>query len=698
MNLPIPPMSVRTKILIAFLFISVLSLLIAGGIASTAINNLGSSAISQSEALGNQAVEDSTAALIEDAEEYLLRIAVDSAERASLSFDATETAILTISTYAEGIRPDNTPITPPRSEEIITRGAHPAVQERTALAQMEAILVPIATAHREITWIYIGSNSGIFRIYPMTTDLDPSYDPRTRNWFQDAVKDDLIVWSRPYVDAGGKGLTVTCSYQIPNSAYNWVIGADVTIETINQMILGTNVGGDGYAMLIDSDGHVITRPGLRADDRLWDESFTTENLLESPNREIRAVTRKMVDGNTGISRIHLDKREVFISYAPVRSTGWSIAVVVPVEDVIAPALETGAKLNQQTIKTAEEINQESERAMHLFIVSMLALIGAAVVGSAVFSQAITKPLKRLSEGATAIGGGDLSFRVNTDTKDEFADLAANFNQMADDLGEMMITIEKTTAERERLSKELEIARTIQESFLPDRAPTIPGFDLSARSIPALFVGGDFYDFIPISEGRYGLVIADVSGKGVSAALFMALSRTLVRASTADEPSPASAIIHANRMIFEDSKTSMFVTLFYAILDSRERTLTYVNAGHNPPVFIRGDDASITLLKAEGIALGVLEEIQLETVTVPLHEGDLLVLYTDGVTEAENSSNDLYGEERLEELMGRIRGTTSAEIIASIIEDIRKFAGDAPQSDDITLLVMKADRSESEPGV
>jgi sigma-B regulation protein RsbU (phosphoserine phosphatase) len=145
---------------------------------------------------------------------------------------------------------------------------------------------------------------------------------------------------------------------------------------------------------------------------------------------------------------------------------------------------------------------------------------------------------------------------------------------------------------------------------------------------------------------------------------------------------------ANRLICEDSKTSMFVTLFYAILDANKKTLTYVNAGHNPPVFLHGDDHSITLLKAEGIALGVIEDIELETVEIPLHENDLLVLYTDGVTEAENKDDELYGEERLEKVLEGIQGETAAGIIASIIEDISAFAGDNPQSDDITLLVMK----------
>lgn len=690
MNQPIPPMGVRTKILIAFLLISVISLLIAGGVASSAINTLGASAVSQSEALGEQAVRDSTAALLEDAEEYLLRIAIDQAEQASLHFEQTGIAILTMGAYGEALRSGRPAAPVAGTEEFIVAGTSPAIKEREALAEMEDIMVSVATAHPEITWIYIGSQSGIFRVYPKTINLDPQFDHRKRDWFRDGLSSDGISWSRPYVDAGGKGLTVTSSYRIGDG---WIIGADVTIETINQQILGTKVSGDGYAMLIDGDGHIITRPGLSAQDRLWDESFTTENLLDAPNRELRAVAQKMVRGEDGISRISLEERDVFIAYAPVRATGWSIAVVMPVETVIAPALMTGEKLETLTKSTSKEIDSQINRALHLFIVSMVVLIGAAIVGSAIFSQFITRPLKDLHKGATAIGKGDLEYRVTLQTKDEFESLGESFNTMAEELKAMMANLERETAERERLSRELEIAHHIQESFLPDRAPAVPGFDLAARSIPALFVGGDFYDFIPIGENRYGLVIADVSGKGVSAALFMALSRTLVRASTADEPSPATAITQANRLIYEDSKTSMFVTLFYAILDANNNTLTYVNAGHNPPVFIRGDDATITLLRADGIALGVIEEIALETVTIPLTLGDLLVLYTDGVTEAENAAEELYGEERLEALMTEIRGRGASEIIDAIIDDIKEYAGEAPQSDDITLLVLKAKDGE-----
>jgi len=692
MALSIPPMGVRTKILIAFLIISLVSLLIAGGIASTAIASLGSQAIRESEALGGQAVSDSTAALIENAEEYLMRLAIDQASYTSLYFEDTKKVILTIAAYTNGIREETGPVSATQTTEMIAASAHPSEDERRALSRMERILVPVVSTHPDITRCYIGTGSGIIRIYPKT-ELPPTFDPRVRDWYMNAVSTEEITWSRPYIDAAGEGLMVTCSYLIEDQDYQWVVGGDVLIETINQMVLDITISGDGYAMLIGSDGYVISRPGLTVDDRLWDESYTTENLLDSPNREMRAVAQKMVAGDTGISRIFLDQTEVFITFAPVQSTGWSIAIVMPVETVIAPALQTGEKLSEQTQQTADEIDREIRRSMHLFVVTMVVLIGSAIVGSAIFSQAITRPLQRLSEGAGAIGRGDLAYRVHTGTHDEFSELADNFNTMAKDLSAMIADLERTTAERERLSRELEIARSIQESFLPDRAPDIKGFDLAATSIPALSVGGDFYDFIPIDDGRYGLVIADVSGKGVSAALFMALSRTLVRASTAAEPSPAVAIKQANRLIYEDSKTSMFVTLFYAILDVHTKTLTYVNAGHNPPVFLRGEDASFTLLLAEGIALGVLEEIDLETVEVPLHDHDVLVLYTDGVTEAENEHGELYGEERLEAVLLDVQDRTASGIISSIVEDINAFAGQTPQADDITLLVMKTGEKE-----
>ncbi len=204
------------------------------------------------------------------------------------------------------------------------------------------------------------------------------------------------------------------------------------------------------------------------------------------------------------------------------------------------------------------------------------------------------------------------------------------------------------------------------------------------------VGGDFYDFIPIDPDHWGLVIADVSGKGIPAALFMALSRTLIRACTKRIHAPAEAIREANSLIVDDSKSSMFVTLFYAILDTKEKTIRYVNAGHNPPLLLNaGDQGDIALLKAEGIALGVVDDIALQSVDIPLSPGDIMVLFTDGVTEAINEQNEEFGQARLVKAIRETRMLSAREIRKHIFDEINRFAGNQQQADDITLIVIKA---------
>jgi len=223
-------------------------------------------------------------------------------------------------------------------------------------------------------------------------------------------------------------------------------------------------------------------------------------------------------------------------------------------------------------------------------------------------------------------------------------------------------------------------------LLPQHAPYIGGIDLAANNLPAREIGGDFYDYIPVSLDSWGLVIADVSGKGMPAAIFMGLSRTIVRASATDNPSPAMAIKQANELICRDSTSGMFVTLFYAILNVKERKLRYINAGHNPPFILKRGSEEIATLKTRGIALGVVHFIDLQEVEVVA--GDLLVCYTDGVTEAIDSLEEAYGEKRLIETVRKYRHLTAREIIEKIEDDVVAFTGQEPQFDDITLLVMK----------
>jgi sigma-B regulation protein RsbU (phosphoserine phosphatase) len=698
--------SVSTKILLVFLALSVSALLLTGFLAFVQMGDVSRFAMDRSDDLGNRAMNDSTAALEKDAQDSLLRLAKDQAYISNIVFEQVSGEIDTMAYYAGEVQADPSMV---RERHFYLQDEKPAdifgttvlllspgvegqvpVEERNAAGMMDDIFIPVYHADPHLAGVYVGTGSGMAMIYPWTTGLNSSFDPRMRAWFTGAKESGSITWSEPYVDLLGHGLMVTCSKPVDNPAtgWFWVIGADVTIETINQNIIGTQVGNRGYAMLIDQNGHVITRPGLTSGDMRWDESFVTENLLDSANPGLVAVTREMTEGKTGISRVMFEDGERFIAYAPVESVNWSVAVVMPVEEVIAPALSTRESILAASRDTSLHIGTQQDLMRTVFSALFVVLLVAVGLLTLIFTRYLTRPIEELRKGSEAIGRGDLDYTVEVHTGDEFEELADSFNHMASDLRDHIATLRRTTAEKERMLKELEIAKGIQQSFLPDAAPVLPGIDLQGFNLPAAEVGGDFYDFIPVGEENWGLVIADVSGKGVPAALFMALSRTLIRASAAHNPDPSESIREANRNIYLDSKTSMFVTLFYAILNPRKKTLTFVNAGHNPPLLFGTAKEGITLLKAKGIALGVLDEIELESVEVQMNSGNVAVLYTDGVTEAANEQDQEYGVARLEKVIEASRHLSAKGIIEAIVKDVTAFAGTRPQFDDITLMVLK----------
>ena len=246
---------------------------------------------------------------------------------------------------------------------------------------------------------------------------------------------------------------------------------------------------------------------------------------------------------------------------------------------------------------------------------------------------------------------------------------------------------KEAAERSRLEQELDVARQIQASFIPPGNPRIPHCDVASFWQAARQVSGDFYDFVELPNRRWGIIIADVADKGVPAALFMAMSRTTIRTIALSRYEPAAALERANRIIWNDTTSDLFVTAFYAIWEPDTRTLAYGNAGHNPPLLIHGDGAG-EQLKGDGMAMGVLEHIRIAQKFVRLQPGDTVIFYTDGVTEAMNEDLDEFGLERLKLAAGSPALRSAGELVQTVIAAIRDHAGDAAQYDDVTLVVMK----------
>ena len=243
---------------------------------------------------------------------------------------------------------------------------------------------------------------------------------------------------------------------------------------------------------------------------------------------------------------------------------------------------------------------------------------------------------------------------------------------------------------ESIKNDLAIAGEIQQTILPRSFPPFPELtevvDIYASMTPAKDVGGDFYDFFQIDDERIGLVIADVSGKGVPASLFMAVSRTLLRATALRGVSSAECLTYANKLLCKESLDSMFVTVFYGIYHYKAGMMDYTNAGHNPPYLLRGGRTVECLPVASNFVVGVFDDIEFESNTLTFGIGDTLLLYTDGVTEAFNDKREQFSESNLQDILASMHESSSAkEVVTSVLQSVKTFSGDYPQSDDITLL-------------
>ncbi len=246
-------------------------------------------------------------------------------------------------------------------------------------------------------------------------------------------------------------------------------------------------------------------------------------------------------------------------------------------------------------------------------------------------------------------------------------------------------------ERRSLENELELAGAVQRSLLPQEAPTFPHLEIAAFSRPAQIVGGDYFDFFPFAEGRQGLAISDVAGHGMSSSLIMASLQTMLRTLTQDHRSPAELVARINRLCIHNIQFTTFVTLFLAAFEPDSRRLTYCNAGHNPPILLRGQAGvgrNVEWLAPTGPAVGLTEDSTYADEAVSLDQGDLLVLYTDGVTEATDPQGRFFGPERLTAVVADNASLSAQDVVHALRDDLQTYVAGATQADDVTILVLR----------
>jgi sigma-B regulation protein RsbU (phosphoserine phosphatase) len=335
----------------------------------------------------------------------------------------------------------------------------------------------------------------------------------------------------------------------------------------------------------------------------------------------------------------------------------------------------------------------------LFAIGALFLIieAMALVAGFALAKSLTGSVHALFAGTERVRQGDFTHKIAVRSEDQLGELALSFNSMTASIEDLL----RQAAEKKRLEEELRIAHEIQMSLLPQGPLVMAGLSVTALCVPAREVGGDYYDFLPLGDQRVGVLIADVSGKGTSAALYMAELKGLVLSLSEIHTSPRAMLIALNRIIANHLDARSFITMTYAVVDLGARSITYARAGHTPLIYVPGSCADgglrqVRILAPDGMVVGLkldngeMFERHLVEETIPLQPGDLYLLFTDGISEAMNAHDDLFGESRLGRLVESHAGLPSEELRERVLREIAAFVGDAPQHDDMTMILLKID--------
>jgi sigma-B regulation protein RsbU (phosphoserine phosphatase) len=480
-------------------------------------------------------------------------------------------------------------------------------------------------------------------------------------------------WGEPYFDRGG-GNTLMITYSVPffykNTGHKFrgVVTADISLDKLKELISNMKVYQTGYTFLLSSAGIIISSP-----DTNMMENENIFYLTKKNNQpDLAAIAKEMIDGKTGFRMFHSVKlnEECYIFYTSLQSNGWSLALILPEKVILADTYSLFRKI--------------------LF----LGIAGSVIILIIIvfISRNITIPLEKLASATQLIGKGDFDAGLpEIRSKDEIGQLADNFVQMQGHLREYIRNLKEVTAERQKIESALRIANAIQQSMLPKTFPPFPernDIDIHAALIPALQVGGDLYDYFFVDDDLLAICVGDVSGKGIPASLMMAITRTLFRSRTHKKMNAREIVQDINSDLCMENKKAMFVTFFMGLLDLRTGELEYCNAGHNYPYILRENGKLICMDETHGVPLGIALNRPYGHSKVTFNSNDRLVLFTDGVTEAMNRENELYGEENLENLLtGPCKGLAVKETTSCILDDVAKFTEGAEQSDDITLLVL-----------
>lgn len=506
---------------------------------------------------------------------------------------------------------------------------------------------------------------------PRLIFLDETYQYVYWDWYQIPRELGKPVWAEPYYDEGA-GNIIMSTYSAPfyrrggdKAQLLGIVTADLSLMWLKDIVSSVKVYKTGYAFLISHNGTIVTHPGR---DLIMHESiFSIAESRGDPH--LRRIGRDMIRRGSGfmpLTDFYTGKKS-WIYYAALPSTGWSLGIIIPENELLA------------------DIRILTNEVFFIGVAGFFIL----VIVIAFIAGTITRPLRSLARTTTEIAKGNLDIELpEQPSNDEIGQLARSFGNMKVALKEYISNLAETTAAKERIESELKIAATIQRSFLPKHFPLFPEkteFEIWATLEPAKEVGGDLYDFFLLDDEHLFFSIGDVSDKGVPAALFMAVTKTLMKGIASTSTPPSEILSRVNAELCIDNDSSMFVTVICAVLNLKTGELVYSNAGHNPPLLLKQNRPPEWVELPDGFILGGFDTTRYTTRSITLDPGDILLLYTDGITEAMDTQKQLYSEQRLLETATKAPRTSLEELGRHIMHSVKQHALGEPQSDDITIL-------------
>lgn len=579
-------------------------------------------------------------------------------------------------------------------------GVDPNRSESLALvANMSEVMQAMFESSGKLNACFIGTSDGCLLFvndrsgaYVSKTGEIPDFNVRDRDWYQQAAQAGELIFTGVVEDAftGIPGLTCAAPVYHDGELVA-VVGADIFLTSISDYVKSTSSDG-GFLCVLNERGQVLFSPQEQG---IWKATFSKNapDLRRSVNRELGDFISRALKEKTELTLLEIDGQFYYLTGVPLETLGWSVISVVEKDVTDQPTRTLLSQYDQINDSARSAYRSTSAKSTRILLLLTAALVLMAIVGALTVAGRVVKPLERMTKRINALSGSDQAFEMEDAyrTGDEIQILAESFATLSKRTRDYIAENTRITAEKERIGTELALATRIQADMLPNIFPAFPEreeFDIYATMSPAKEVGGDFYDFFLIDDTHLGLVIADVSGKGVPAALFMMISKILVQNYAMTGRSPAEVLKAVNDQICANNREEMFVTVWLGILDTETGELTAANAGHEYPAMLQAGGQFELIKDKHGLVIGAMNGIRYKEYTLMLNPGAKLFLYTDGVPEATDAYNEMFGTERMLQALNSVPGVSPEQLLHQVHQAVDHFVGDAEPFDDLTMLCLE----------